>query len=103
MLPGPSSSAGGGRDPRTLRLYDLSPWEAIIVRCACGRMSEYGPGLLQRLHRLPSGTLIFDLQARLRCQHYNRRNGFDIGALDIRPCSDGRRAPMERQTVTWQR
>lgn len=47
-------------------------------------VTEYGRGLLQRLHRVPTDTLIYDLQYRLRCRHCNRRDGFGIGILDTR-------------------
>ena len=41
-------------DARYLRLFDLKPYEHIIVRCQCGRIVQYMPGVLQRRHRLPS-------------------------------------------------
>jgi len=34
--------------------------------------------LLQRRYRIPSSTLIFDLQYRLRCRHCNATKGFAI-------------------------
>src|ERR1700693_2625100 len=55
-------------DPRAMRLYDLADDEVIEVRCPCGRIAEYMPGLLQRLYRVPSDVLVYDLQFRLRCQ-----------------------------------
>lgn len=88
------------RDVRTLRLFDLTPDEAIIVRCACGRITEYGPGLLQRLHRIPSDTLIYDLQYRLRCQQCNRRDGFDIGIIDTRHRGDNSQGRAEQPVVS---
>jgi hypothetical protein len=72
------------RDPRTIRLYDLQPFEAIVVACSCGHITEYPEGLLQRQYRLPSDTLIYDLQFRLRCQHCNKRREFRISILDRR-------------------
>ena len=54
--------APDSRDPRTLRLFDLGPDEAVVVTCLCGWITEYGEGVLQRRHRLPSDTLLFDLQ-----------------------------------------
>lgn len=37
------------------------------VVCTCGyRRMCFGRGLMQRLHRVPSDTLIYDLQFRLR-------------------------------------
>jgi hypothetical protein len=71
-------------DPRSLRLLDLAPHEGVIVRCRCGRITEYLAGVLQRRHRLPSDTLIYDLQFKLRCTHCNRRSGFAIAILDLR-------------------
>ena len=94
------SAGSDRRDPRTLRLFDLAPHEAILVRCECGRMTEYGPGLLQRLHRIPSDTLIYDLQVRLRCQHCNRRDGFDIGIIDTRHRGENHRPRVERPVVS---
>jgi hypothetical protein len=55
-------------DPLLLRLGDLKPTESILVRCRCGRGSEFPYGFLQRRYRLPSTTLVFDLQFKLRCQ-----------------------------------
>jgi len=72
------------RDPRTLRLYDLGPEDAIVVTCLCGWITEYGEGMLQRQHRVPSDTLVFDLQYRLRCRNCGRRKGFAIAVQDRR-------------------
>jgi hypothetical protein len=72
------------RDPRTLRLFDLAPHEAVMVTCQCGRISEYRNGMLQRFHRIPSDTLLYDLQFRLRCSHCQRRDGFKIAIQDTR-------------------
>jgi hypothetical protein len=69
-------------DPRMYRLMDLKPNEAVEVTCRCGRSVVYLPGTMQRWHRVPSDTLIFDLQFRLRCKHCNRRDGFRIAVLD---------------------
>lgn len=72
------------RDPRTIRLFDLVPHEVVRIACECGHITEYGYGLLQRLHRFPSDTLVFDLQFRLRCAHCNRKTGFRISITDPR-------------------
>ena len=61
---------------RWLRLGDLAAHEVIVVRCPCGRNTEYRCGYLQRCHRSPSDTLVYDLQFRLRCKGCNRRGGF---------------------------
>lgn len=66
------------RDFRTLRLFDLRPEEYILIRCVCGRVTQSGPGIIQRLTRLPSDTLIYDLQFRIRCEKCNARQGFEI-------------------------
>jgi hypothetical protein len=39
-------------DARKLRLGDLSPFDTVVVRCECGRIVEYLPGVLARLHRV---------------------------------------------------
>jgi hypothetical protein len=67
---------------RWLRLGDLAPHEVIVVQCSCGRSVEYRKGFLQRRQRVPSDTLVFDLQFRLRCSHCNARAGFRITILD---------------------
>jgi len=67
---------------RWLRLGDLAAHEVIVVRCPCERSVEFPPGFLQRRHRMPSDTLVFDLQFRLRCSHCSRRSGFRITILD---------------------
>src|ERR1051325_9672241 len=71
-------------DPRLLRLLDLADYEMVVVSCPCGRIVEYSRGVLQRLHRFPSDTLVYDLQFRLRCRHCNRRSGFRIAVVDDR-------------------
>jgi hypothetical protein len=69
-------------DPRLWRLAD---GEMIVVRCVCqhGNVS-YGPGALQKQRRLPSDTLIYDLQYRLRCRACGRTSGFAISVLKLR-------------------
>src|SRR3546814_2700551 len=57
---------GTMREDRLVRLLDLEPYEVVIVNCQCGRCVEYPNGLLQRRHRLPSDTLVYDLQFKLR-------------------------------------
>jgi hypothetical protein len=84
---------------RWLRLGDLAPHEVIVVRCPCGRNTEYRRGYLQRRHRVPSDTLVFDLQYRLRCSHCNRRDGFWISILDERTRWDNSKPRLERVVV----
>jgi hypothetical protein len=71
-------------EDKLLRLYDLASHETIDVKCICGRTVHYANGLLQRRHKLPSDTLLIDLQYRFRCKHCNRRRGFQIGIFDER-------------------
>jgi hypothetical protein len=73
--------------------------EVIVVRCPCGRSVEYHKGFLQRRHRLPSDTLVFDLQFRLRCSHCNARAGFRISILDERERWDNSKPRLERVVV----
>jgi hypothetical protein len=76
-------------DPRLLRLFDLAPHETIKVLCQCNHMIvSFGPGVMQRTRRVPSDTLIYDLQFRLRCTHCNARRGFKIWIEDTRPHTD---------------
>ncbi len=84
---------------RWVRLGDLAPHEAIVVRCPCGRNTEYRCGYLQRRHRVPSDTLVFDLQFRLRCLHCNARSGFRISILDERMRWDNSKPRLERVVV----
>jgi hypothetical protein len=71
-------------DPRLIRLLDLADHEHILITCRCGRITEYMPGFLQRSHRLPSTTLVYDLQFRLRCRHCRADRGFRIVIKDLR-------------------
>ena len=66
-------------------------------RCPCGRNVEYRLG--QRQHRVPSDTLVFDLQFRLRCSHCNRRAGFRITIFDNRTRGDSSKSRLERVVV----
>jgi hypothetical protein len=72
-------------DPRLWRLLDLADDERIVVRCVCqhGNVS-FGPGALQKQRRLPSDTLIYDPQYRLRCERCGRTSGFGISVLKLR-------------------
>lgn len=86
------------RDDRTLRLFDLAPYEAVVIRCECGRIVEYRRGLLERRYRIPSDTLVYDLRYRLRCRQCNRIEGFRISVLDRRNIGD-RSMPVEERVV----
>ena len=84
---------------RWLRLGDLAAHEVVVVRCPCGRSVEYFPGFLQRRHRIPSDTLVFDLQFRLRCKGCNRWSGFRITIFDNRTRGDNAKPRLERVVV----
>ena len=76
-------------DPRLWRLFDLAEHEEVEVVCMCGyRRMCFGRGLMQRLYRVPSDTLLYDLQYRLRCRHCNARRDFRITVRDTRPHTD---------------
>jgi hypothetical protein len=51
---------------------------------------------LQRRHRVPSDTLVYDLQFRLRCTYCNCRRGFRITILDARTRWDNSKPRLER-------
>lgn len=53
-------------EPKLLRLIDLEPNDTIRVYCPCGHIVEYRHGTLQRLHRVPSDTLVTDLQYQMQ-------------------------------------
>lgn len=89
----------GPADQRSVRLLDLAAHECVVVYCPCGRIVEYLPGVLQRLYRLPSDTLIYDPQFRLRCRQCNRRSGFRITVADMRGRGNRSTAPAERVIV----
>lgn len=86
-------------DPRLRRLFDLADDETIAVRCPCrhGNVS-YGPGALQKQRRLPSDTLIYDLQFRLCCRTCWRTRGFTISVVRLR--TDRSHASGEGTTET---
>jgi hypothetical protein len=84
---------------RWLQLGDLASHEVIVVHCPCGRSVEYHKGFLQRRHRVPSDTLVFDLQFRLRCSHCNARAGFRITIFDTRTRGDNWKPRLERVVV----
>lgn len=69
-------------DVQLLRLVDLQPRDIIVVRCECGRIVEYREGMLQKLYRVPSDTLVCDLRFRLRCRHCNARGDVKISIVD---------------------
>jgi hypothetical protein len=107
---------------RTMTEHRRRAWLAsqIPERCACSTSrrtsasscparaagsSSTRPGccsggtVLQRRHRIPSDTLIFDLQFRLRCGQCNRQSGFRIAVADQRGRGDRAAARPERVIV----
>ena len=88
---------------RWLRLGDLAPREVIVVRCSCGRSVEYHKGYLQRRHRVPSDTLVYDLQFRLHCTYRNCRRGFRITIFDNRGRGDNSKPRLERVVVAGEK
>ena len=50
------------------------------MRCPCERSVEYFPSFLQRRHRMPSDTLVFDLQFRLRAKAAIAAAGVPVSA-----------------------
>jgi hypothetical protein len=84
-------------DLRLTRLLDLGKNDTISVWCpGCGVTTEYGYGGLQRHHRIPSTTLVFDLQFWLRCRQCNCRDGFRITIWDGRSRGDRTKDRNER-------
>jgi hypothetical protein len=71
-------------DAKDIRLVDIKPGETIIARCHCGHCAEFPYGHLQRHHKLPSSTLIFDLQFKMRCKACKSAGPFRIALLDER-------------------
>ena len=87
------------RDRRTLRLFDLATHESVQITCECGWITTFMRGLLQRRYRIPSDTLIYDLQYRMKCHHCNRTSGFEIAILDERDRSTSSREKPMRTLV----
>ncbi len=56
-----------------VRLWDLKDGQRVAVTCICGRITHFLPGVLQRLHKMPSDTLVYDLRYGLRCQKCRSR------------------------------
>jgi hypothetical protein len=65
-------------DSRGLQLWDVRDGQKIVVTCTCGQIAHFLPGVLRRLHKLPSDTLVYDLRYRLRCQKCRSRDHFTV-------------------------
>jgi hypothetical protein len=77
-------------DARAMPLWDIGQNQAVFIRWKCGRVGQYGPGALQRLHRLPSDTLIYDFEVppqvpevQLAGQLRGQRRGATRGSLTL--------------------
>jgi hypothetical protein len=57
------------------------------------------PGSLQRLHHLPSDTLVYDLQYRLRCIKCRADRGLEIIIQDMREISYRAGKPLSIMVV----
>lgn len=77
----------------TLRPMNISSFAAN----AAG-LFEYMRSVLQRRHRLPSTTLVYDLQFRLRCQQCRADRGFEIAVEDSRDRHDPSK-PLIRRVI----
>jgi hypothetical protein len=74
------------RRSRTLRLYDMRPRDVLTVQYACGHLSRFAAGELQRKsRRVFSDRPISDLQYRLCCQHCWHTKGMRIILWDGEP------------------
>jgi hypothetical protein len=71
-------------DPRLMRFLDLEPCSHIIIRCPCGRCTEFTYGYFQTRHGIPSDALIYDLKFKMRCRHCRRKRGFGVAVWDGR-------------------
>ena len=61
-------------DPRATRLWNLQSNQRVVLKCGCGRIIHFLPGFLQRRYRVPSDTLVYDLQYRFKCGRCNSRD-----------------------------
>jgi hypothetical protein len=86
-------------DIRRTRLFDLAEHERVHVRCRCGASVVFHPAAFPKKHRTPSDTLLYDLQFRLRCKHYNRNHGFEIAIGSTGMTGSTSHSPPERIVV----
>jgi len=64
---------------------DLKQDQQVVARCLiCERTTRFLPGTLQRLYRVPSDTLVYDLQFRLRCKNCNSQSGVEVVVMNAR-------------------
>ncbi len=86
---------------RELRLADLSPFDKVVVRCQCGRVVDFLPGVLARLHKVKPTASIASL--RFRCEKCGRRSGFKVSLTDERDRGDNSKSGRERLIVAGDR
>ena len=84
-------------DRSRLTVGELAPHDTVIVRCQCGRIVEFLPGVLARLHRVKASAVISEL--RFRCTHCGRRSGLAISLRDERHRGDNALNHIERVIV----
>ena len=90
LTPGPKRSyyvlMDLAHDRSRLTVGELAPHDTVIVRCQCGRIVEFLPGVLARRHRVKASAVISEL--RFRCTRCGRRSGFAISLRDERHRGD---------------
>ena len=86
-------------DIRLTRLFDLAEDERVHVRCVCGASVIFHPAAFPKKYRVPSDTLLYDLQYRLRCRHCNRNHSFEIAIGSTRMIGSSSQAPPVRVVV----
>ena len=98
MTTGPTCSyyvlMDSAHDRSRLTVGELAPHDTVIVRCQCGRIVEFLPGVLTRRHRVKPSAVISEL--RFRCTHCGRRSGFAISLRDERHRGDNALNHIER-------
>jgi hypothetical protein len=88
-------------DIRRTRIFDLAETEVVSIRCQCGRVTEIPPRLWVLNHRVPSDTLIYDLQYRLKCDRCSRKTGFQIAIASRGRIGVSSHSPPERVIVPF--
>ena len=79
-------------DPRNIRLWDLKPWQFVLVQCpVCGRVVHFAPGTLERRHRVRGNALVHDLRHRMRCQQCNTSRDIKVTVEEARVPETGSR------------
>jgi len=84
-------------DRSALTFGELASHDTVIVRCECGWIVEFLPGVLPRLHRVKPSAVISEL--RFHCTHCGRRSGLAISLRDERHRGDNALNHIERVIV----